>query len=508
MEPNPVQLVRLHPPRESELAHIAEKLILEKGVLVPPAAIDVLNTADESNGQSLQVVAPPSQEVCGATKREATDGCSVLDTLSLPDSSGVTNCKSEQLELYEGIDAFVATDVSDPAASSTTVQEPVIANAPIVQAAEAGSGTLLVREVPAGDAAVDDACGAAGGPNTVEGTPPEAGNQTDASRLAGEVSVQPLLDQPSEGLALPPLPPAPPLPPLEAGVLVPPQESHSMSPALPLPLFPPVALLPSAVNSSQSVPLPPPVPGLPVAFTVPWMPDGVTPVPPPGADPTMPPVNLGSGPDMTPGMPAVAVPEVAPSSSPVSTGSAPAGVSVHQQATGPTMLRMQGFVPGPLSSGSSIASDGGPEVLEAWDKYLKQYREYAQEVAAQAQRTFVGLRPELLTCSQALGGLKSDKVCVHQLTGTCRRGMRCPDKHPVDAQMKKHANEFKRKQCRFGDKCFSPRCLYYHVRDAGDSGAVVTLTPTADSSAPHGNRPDSGTEATNAGAAEIGRAHV
>merc|ERR1712150_87596 len=85
--------------------------------------------------------------------------------------------------------------------------------------------------------------------------------------------------------------------------------------------------------------------------------------------------------------------------------------------------------------------------------------------------------------SVALGGARSEKVCVHHLTGVCRRGMRCADRHPVDAQFRTYAREFKRKTCRYGDQCFSPKCLYYHPRednpeDQGQGQVVVGAVAT------------------------------
>mmetsp|Transcript_68894 Transcript_68894/g.109300 ORF Transcript_68894/g.109300 Transcript_68894/m.109300 type:complete len:317 (+) Transcript_68894:63-1013(+) len=119
-----------------------------------------------------------------------------------------------------------------------------------------------------------------------------------------------------------------------------------------------------------------------------------------------------------------------------------------------------------LSKGLSVAIGGGPEVLEVWKDYFQSYRQYVDKLGAEGDTT-----SSLFTAS-ALGGVRSEKVCVHHLTGNCRRGFRCIDRHPVDGNFKVHVRDFKRKLCRYADQCRTPKCLYYHPHE-GDAWSEI-----------------------------------
>jgi len=210
-----------------------------------------------------------------------------------------------------------------------------------------------------------------------------------------------------------------------------------------------------------------------------------------GTAPGMPGLGM-PGPGMRPGMPAGVPPGIAGLA-------AWRGMGLPGQVPG--WPRPPGIFPGLDGPCAAGGVGGGPEVMEVWEGFLASYRRYAVDLAAHAQRMAAG-RPEADPtnpglCAQALGGLRSDKVCMQYLTKNCRRGMRCVDRHPPDAQIEMHKRELKRKTCRFGDQCLAQRCLFYHPREngRGDLGAapppppsfpagITGLGPSTGSSAP------------------------
>jgi len=142
----------------------------------------------------------------------------------------------------------------------------------------------------------------------------------------------------------------------------------------------------------------------------------------------------------------------------------------------PNWPRAVGPVLGP--DAANVPGGGGPEVLDVWEGFLANYRRYVVELATHVQRT-TGVLPEADPmkpglCAQALGGMRSDKVCMPFLTKSCRRGIRCVDRHPPDAQIEMHKSVLKRKVCHFGDQCVAQRCLFYHPRENGP-GSVIAL---------------------------------
>lgn len=235
----------------------------------------------------------------------------------------------------------------------------------------------------------------------------------------------------AEVAVLPPPPPLPAFPPPAAG--------DGDLPVLPPPIFPPPPMFPPLMAQG------PAGSGLPA----PELPPALVPLPPGVAPFVMPP---------PPALPALGLPGAA-----------------EGYPLGMMQLLAQGGAPGAaLGPGGPAprAHDGGPEVLEVWGRYLESYREYALELSRLTKAAAgPGGDPEApLLQAPALGGGRPDRICVHFLTNVCYRGMRCPDRHPVNAQLKSLRTEFKRKQCRYGDQCFSPRCLYYHPREAkGDA---------------------------------------
>merc|ERR1712050_820344 len=93
--------------------------------------------------------------------------------------------------------------------------------------------------------------------------------------------------------------------------------------------------------------------------------------------------------------------------------------------------------------------------------YLETYRQYVEKLKPESDHS------DPLFTASALGGVRSDRVCVHHIAGNCRRGFRCIDRHPVEAQFRVCVRDFKRKQCRYADQCRTPKCLYYHPREGG-----------------------------------------
>lgn len=54
------------------------------------------------------------------------------------------------------------------------------------------------------------------------------------------------------------------------------------------------------------------------------------------------------------------------------------------------------------------------------------------------------------------------RVCVYFLNGACRQGLNCFNKHPNEKEADWMRAEFKKKTCKFGSECASPKCLFWH----------------------------------------------
>eukprot|EP00933_Yihiella_yeosuensis_P036975 TRINITY_DN3082_c2_g1_i1.p1 TRINITY_DN3082_c2_g1~~TRINITY_DN3082_c2_g1_i1.p1 ORF type:complete len:278 (-),score=73.02 TRINITY_DN3082_c2_g1_i1:231-1064(-) len=130
---------------------------------------------------------------------------------------------------------------------------------------------------------------------------------------------------------------------------------------------------------------------------------------------------------------------------------------------------------GAMTSGARVAqalATQPPNPVEAWTDFLSAFKRYSLELANDLQQkaALAGneeadpTRPAFV--APALGGLRSDKVCINHMWKSCLRGNRCQDKHPPQAQFTRIRQELKRKQCSFGDKCIVQRCLFFHPREA------------------------------------------
>lgn len=213
------------------------------------------------------------------------------------------------------------------------------------------------------------------------------------------------------------------------------------------------------------------------------LPSPPTQLPPPLFPPPLMPRLGPQVPGMTlPGMvhpgvvpPGVVPPGVLPSGV-VSQGIVPPGVHPGLNPRAMQMMAMGGWRPqmvGPPQRGVGFPGAPPGGVIEVWHAYLTTYRRYTAQLCAQAQHA-AQMKPETdpaqFPSAAAVGGPKPDKVCVHHLSGSCRKAWRCPDKHPVDGQFRNFTRDFKRKVCQFGDQCFSQKCLFYHPREGNEWG--------------------------------------
>eukprot|EP00746_Dinoflagellata_sp_MGD_P010976 gnl/MRDRNA2_/MRDRNA2_122865_c0_seq1.p1 gnl/MRDRNA2_/MRDRNA2_122865_c0~~gnl/MRDRNA2_/MRDRNA2_122865_c0_seq1.p1 ORF type:complete len:650 (+),score=186.70 gnl/MRDRNA2_/MRDRNA2_122865_c0_seq1:57-2006(+) len=67
---------------------------------------------------------------------------------------------------------------------------------------------------------------------------------------------------------------------------------------------------------------------------------------------------------------------------------------------------------------------------------------------------------------QQTGQLRGTKICIFYLCSRCRKGFRCPDRHPSEADCNLARAEYASKPCRLGDECRTANCLYFH--ESGD----------------------------------------
>lgn len=71
------------------------------------------------------------------------------------------------------------------------------------------------------------------------------------------------------------------------------------------------------------------------------------------------------------------------------------------------------------------------------------------------------------------------KVCIFYLTGACRHGFQCQNRHPPEAECSMMKSQYKRRNCRFADACQMGACLYWHPRDGqgpfNDGGAGIPM---------------------------------
>jgi len=114
-----------------------------------------------------------------------------------------------------------------------------------------------------------------------------------------------------------------------------------------------------------------------------------------------------------------------------------------------------------------------PRDVQVWADFRSAFKKYMlqlSEEALQQSLPQVDLR-RMRFSANALGGLVSGQVCMNYLNNSCRRGLRCIDRHPPRSQWARCRSELKRKPCPMGDRCFLPSCLYFHPREGQDSAA-------------------------------------
>ncbi|CAJ1416765.1 unnamed protein product, partial [Effrenium voratum] len=101
---------------------------------------------------------------------------------------------------------------------------------------------------------------------------------------------------------------------------------------------------------------------------------------------------------------------------------------------------------------------GGPFQLQVWDNFRIAFKQYMVQLAGEA----------LQQSNQEARWLRSwgsFQVCVSFLTNSCRRGLRCTDRHPPRSQWGRLRRELKRKACAMGEHCCLPQCAYFHPRE-------------------------------------------
>ncbi|CAJ1336298.1 unnamed protein product [Effrenium voratum] len=100
----------------------------------------------------------------------------------------------------------------------------------------------------------------------------------------------------------------------------------------------------------------------------------------------------------------------------------------------------------------------GPFQLQVWDNFRIAFKQYMVQLAGEA----------LQQSNQEARWLRSwgsFQVCVSFLTNSCRRGLRCTDRHPPRSQWGRLRRELKRKACAMGEHCCLPQCAYFHPRE-------------------------------------------
>eukprot|EP00930_Biecheleria_cincta_P081504 TRINITY_DN7053_c0_g1_i1.p1 TRINITY_DN7053_c0_g1~~TRINITY_DN7053_c0_g1_i1.p1 ORF type:complete len:362 (+),score=87.06 TRINITY_DN7053_c0_g1_i1:40-1125(+) len=144
--------------------------------------------------------------------------------------------------------------------------------------------------------------------------------------------------------------------------------------------------------------------------------------------------------------------------------------------------------PAEVAAASSAAKEGpgrappkpppAIDSMQVWTEFRQTFRNYMRRLAVDAQQeaTASGNAEADLSKSglaaAALGGARSEQICMNYLARACRRGMRCVDRHPLRSQFESCIRELKRKQCVFGDACFRPRCYFFHPRESAAGTAA------------------------------------
>mmetsp|Transcript_97212 Transcript_97212/g.225365 ORF Transcript_97212/g.225365 Transcript_97212/m.225365 type:complete len:106 (-) Transcript_97212:49-366(-) len=82
----------------------------------------------------------------------------------------------------------------------------------------------------------------------------------------------------------------------------------------------------------------------------------------------------------------------------------------------------------------------------------------------------------------AFGGIDSQmKVCVRYLTGDCPMlDGQCPLTHPISPmECTRWMQYFNRTPCKYGDTCYSTKCLFDHPNRKGYTGCKPVVAGTS-----------------------------